>query len=783
MKIWLKYVKNVFLLIMITLFVSCKGSVDSNQSETKQNFGAVCINFSGGNERTVLPSEIDISKLFYKLEFTKADNSESIFETQNGAESCTFELSVGTWDLEIKGFYSENDASDSSKALVSYSQTGITISYGNNVTINAKLIPYLENLTQNGSGSLRYNIHFPEGTAGVLKIFNYPDKQLVGEPIVFSTTENCGSVELLSGYYDLSVSYEYQGKVKIWSEIIHIYDNAITEISITSDDFTDFLPPPGPVDVYLSMDKFTMTDEGEGVFDGIEGLTLDKTISDISTIAVDNLVAVEWRVNNTVLGAGDRITLDASTLPLGTYTLSVSFLKNGKYWSSSIKFEVAIVTGNLPADYYELITPSNNSDWRCGCEELIGTYRIVKGTSQLPSEIYIPAYYEGVPVTEIGTTCVWDDDYDKAPFLGNSNITAIHIAEGIRNIGTYAFYGCQNLTNIIIPEGVIDISSLVFQYCTSLISITFPASVQYIGPTNMAIFYGCPNLKEIVVNENNKNYSSEGIILYNKDKTTIIDYSLAKGCVVIPEGITSIGPAAFYGATDLTSITFPSTLTDLNDGSWHSDIFSGCTGLTSVTIPTGMTTIANYMFAHCTNLTSITISETVTDIVWGAFYDCNNLTNIIIDERNPNYLSEDGIIYNKEKTELLFYPSARGEVIIPSNVTTIADSACYGANKLINLIISEGVTSIESDSFANCNQLSSVIIPSSVTHIGHGAFDSYNLTCVTFNGIIDEQKFEEGGGGSHVTFPGDLREKYLAPDGGIGTYIRSDSYSDVWTKL
>ena len=694
MKIWLKYVKNVIILIMITLFVSCKGSVDSNQSETKQNFGAVCINFSGGNERTVLPSEIDISKLFYKLEFTKADNSESIFETQNGAESCTFELSVGTWDLEIKGFYSENDASDSSKALVSYSQTGITISYGNNVTINAKLIPYLENLTQNGSGSLRYNIYFPEGTAGVLKIYNYPDKQLVGEPIVFSATENSGSVELLSGYYDLSVSYEYQGKIKIWSEIIHIYDNAITEISITSDDFTDFLPPPGPVDVYLSMDKFTMTDEGEGVFDGIEPILLRKGMDSSETIAIEEFVVVEWKIGEQVIGNENVIILNSDFFPYGTYSLNVTFIKNGKPWLGCFTFEV---TGNLPDECFELITEDNKHGWVWFDEndELhnftnnVGTYRVIGSDTLLSFEkIYIPAFYKGLPVTEISMRRVDESSLigafqgvdaneiympDTINFIDGSsfsgtNISEINIPKNVEKIGEHAFEGCRNLISVEIPEGVLFVGSNAFANCINLESIKISSSVRGFG----GAIKNCPKLTNIIVDDNNNNYTSEGRVLFSKDKKKLIAYPSASGEVIIPSGIESIEPCAFSGSS----------------------------------------------------ITSVIVSDGVTIIDPSAFSMCRNLTNVVLPK---------------------------------------------------------GLEFIEQAAFANSG-LSEIIIPSSVTYIGPWAFQSENLVSVTFEGVISPENLTvEEIGYSFNSFPGDLGHKYL--EYGIGTYIRSDSYSDVWTKL
>jgi hypothetical protein len=760
----------IALICAVWVTTSCTDPVNPPILEGK---GSVSINFGGGNARTLLPSEIDISKLHYVLNFTQADGSGNLTETQNGSGQLTLQLNIGTWNLVIRGYNSVSDATNTSKALVSYTQNGIVIPFGNNIIINAKLLPNLDNLTQNGSGTLRYDITFPVGATGVLKVYTYPANTLVGSPVVLSATENHSSLELASGYYDISVNMEYQGKIKIWSEIAHINDNAITEVVVGTNDFSDLLPSPGPVDIYLSMDKFSMTDEGSGIFSVISPITLDKRTGDIRTITVDDLVVVEWKVGNIVLGTGNSITLNSTIFPSGIYTLNLTFLKNGKYWLGSIRFEVT-VTGNLPDDCFELITNANAYN---GAN--IGTYRIVRGITALPNDVYIPAKYNGLPVTEIGSSDWSSDRYRISPFDGKTNINAIYIPEGIKTIGHYAFYGCTNLKSLTIPEGVTAIASRVFQNCSSLTSVTFPASVLSFGGGNTGgIFYGCTSLTSIVVNENNPNFSSEGGILFNKAKTTILDYFTASGSVVIPEGITIIGDSAFYGCTSLTSITFPTTLTSINY-----QAFYNCKSLTNIIIPEGVTTVGGqYVFSGCTSLTSIKIPASLTNITRDAFYGCTSLTNIIVDENNPNYTSEGGILYNKAKTEIRAFPSANGTVVIPVGVTTIGSSAFYGCANLTSIVISEGVSSIGSYAFGNCTNLTTVKLSASVVSIGGSAFGSYNIISVTFEGIISAQNFAAGGGGNDPTFRGDLRDKYLAPDGGVGTYTRVNSSSNTWSK-
>ena len=117
--------------------------------------------------------------------------------------------------------------------------------------------------------------------------------------------------------------------------------------------------------------------------------------------------------------------------------------------------------------------------------------------------------------------------------------------------------------------------------------------------------------------------------LISKGKTAEVTKNVEdkySGEVVIPsyitsEGkeytVTSIGKKAFYGCSDLTSVTIPNSVTSIGRSA-----FSWCTGLTSVTIPNSVTSIGYSAFNGCTGLTSITIPNSVTSIGGFAFNKC-----------------------------------------------------------------------------------------------------------------------------------------------------------------
>ena len=194
----------------------------------------------------------------------------------------------------------------------------------------------------------------------------------------------------------------------------------------------------------------------------------------------------------------------------------------------------------------------------------------------------------------------------------------------ITEIPHTAFFSCDALENINIPSSVTRIGDQAFDGCSSLTTITIPSGVTSIGSWS---FKDCNSLTEINVDENNANYSDIDGVLFNKAQNEIIKYPAGKTAASydFPESVTSIWYYAFWGCSNLTSITIPSNVTEIRSG-----VFYGCSNLTSITIPTSVTSIGDYAFQNCSSLTSITIPSSVTSIEGYAFYGCSGLTSITI---------------------------------------------------------------------------------------------------------------------------------------------------------
>ena len=304
-------------------------------------------------------------------------------------------------------------------------------------------------------------------------------------------------------------------------------------------------------------------------------------------------------------------------------------------------------------------------------------------------------------------------------FSGCTSLTSITIPDSVTEIGGSAFENCSSLTSITIPDSVTSIGVGAFVGCSSLTSIMIPDNVTYIGG---AVFADCSSLTEIKVSTQNAKYVSVNGVLYNKDKTTIMCYPAGKKDknYKILDGVTEICTSAFNGCSSLTSITIPDSVTEIGMSA-----FSGCSSLTSITIPDSVTRIDMSTFRGCSSFTSITIPDNVTYIDIWAFNGCTGLTAIDVKAGNNNYTSVNGVLFNKDKTELICYPAGKTDKSynIPNCVTNVGGWAFDGCTSLTSITIPDSVTEIDWSAFEGCTSLTSITIPDSVTEIGWSAFE------------------------------------------------------------
>ncbi len=217
----------------------------------------------------------------------------------------------------------------------------------------------------------------------------------------------------------------------------------------------------------------------------------------------------------------------------------------------------------------------------------------------------------------------------------------------VTSIGDGAFYGCSNLMSVNIPSSV-----------TSIGKAAFYDTEWWNGQLEGLVYMDCFLL----------GYKGEN----------------PSGNMEIKEGTKIIGNWAFYNCRNLTSITFPNSVTNIGEGA-----FFDCSGLTSIIIPNSITNIKSCTFYACSSLANVNIPSSVTSIGESAFSSCSSLTNITI----------------------------------PNSVTSIGDGVFQNCKNLTTIILPNSVTSIGWGAFSDCSNLTSITLPNSVTNIGEGAFE------------------------------------------------------------
>ena len=197
----------------------------------------------------------------------------------------------------------------------------------------------------------------------------------------------------------------------------------------------------------------------------------------------------------------------------------------------------------------------------------------------------------------------------SSAFSDCRSLTSVTIGNSVTSIGGSAFYGCSSLTSITIPNSVTSIGGSAFYGCTSLTSVTIPNSVTIIGSS---AFQYCRGLTSITIP--NSVTSIVGSAFYDCSGLT---------SVTIGSGVTNIGTDAFTGCTNLRTVTLESSaIVSASRTSTTSmkTIFGG--QVSYYIIGDAITRIGSNAFYGCTNVISVTVGDNLTNIGKDAFYDC-----------------------------------------------------------------------------------------------------------------------------------------------------------------
>ena len=325
-------------------------------------------------------------------------------------------------------------------------------------------------------------------------------------------------------------------------------------------------------------------------------------------------------------------------------------------------------------------------------------------------------------ISGTGAMTSWTRSTDVPWYQFRSTIKSVVIEEGVTRVGSLAFSGYTNMTSISLPSTLTLIGSYSLYGCTGLTSLTLPASVATIEES---AFNGCTGLKSITckattpptceddcfenLNKSMPVYVPKGSVAqykaagYWKNFTNI----QATECL-IGSGTCGTNLTWELDCDGLLTISGTGDMADYT-GSTYVPWFTLIGSVKSIVIEEGVASLGSLAFANCYLVTSIEIPNSVTIIDASAFLGCSSLTSISVKSGNTYYSSENGVLFNKDKTTLVRYPIGKqGVYSIPTSVIGIGTAAFNGCSGLTSVTIPDGVTSIGNYAFAGCTGLKSI---------------------------------------------------------------------------
>ena len=397
------------------------------------------------------------------------------------------------------------------------------------------------------------------------------------------------------------------------------------------------------------------------------------------------------------------------------------------------------------------------------------------------ASIYNETMHEGGMV-EVDSRYIFDAEMLHGD--GSSSIKTFVFGDEVESIPNALCYSMKGFESVTLPNSLKSIGIKAFEY-TALTEITIPEGVEYVGRRafyNAALTQVNWNAISVESNEYLSTYFSDSVENFNfgnkvKDIPAYLCCYLQLESISLPESVETIGEHAFYTINFIDSITIPSNVKYIGKKAFNAyyikafnvseenDYFASKDGI-----------LYNKDFTEIIYLPGriegeITVPATVTNL--GEYFDKPGIgkseydeehdlegckvTAFNIEEGNADFVSEDGVLYDKDKTILYYYPLAKeGEFFeVPSTVKTIGNFAFSANQNLKRIFMHEnvemiaiygfmGLTSLESitlneglkrmgvASFAMCENLKNVVIPSTVDTVMYGAFSE----CTALESVV-----------------------------------------------
>ncbi len=504
----------------------------------------------------------------------------------------------------------------------------------------------------------------------------------------------------------------------------------------------------------VSITKYNGTEADVAVPSTLDG----KTVSAVGANAFEynrNITSVS--LPDTVTSIGERAFNDCVNLTTVNFTDSVTTISKGAFFSCTRLSEINLPSGILTLGdgaFYDcesvvsLTIPGSVQsfgEYVFGSETALESVVIESGVTEIPPQTFIKCTkLKSVTIPNTVTLL------GRKAFMECSSISELNIPDSVTELGEKVFYACRSLQSITFNGE--KIGDNAFEECLSLSSLTCSDNLRSIGknvfcnvqklgvlsiPKNVdsisvGAFYKS-RIAYISVSDENETYTSVDGVLFTKDMTKLIAFAVNSTEYTVPESVTEICDYAFAQTNNLTSISFPSVLKRIGSFAFEStavmnvilpegleelgtsafqsssaiyanipsslksigdNAFSNCLSLESVYINDGVEHIGSEAFKYCESLSYFRVPNSITELT-GKMFINTNITKALILDDNKNFVLEDNVLYNSDKTELIIFDKPDiTTYTIPKTVTSITDYAFVIPNAVTTLYVPETVTSI-----------------------------------------------------------------------------------------
>ena len=351
----------------------------------------------------------------------------------------------------------------------------------------------------------------------------------------------------------------------------------------------------------------------------------------------------------------------------------------------------------------------------------------------------------------------------RSLLLAPASMTGTYvIPEGTRNIDAGAFVGCNSLNEIILPSSLVLISECAFYGLENLETIIFAGTAYEDLIAGKYAFRNCSDLETVMFASGSR--------------------------------LAELGEGAFMGCTSIEEFTVPATMTKLG-----ASVFADCSELDTLNFEasTKQLVFGANAFQNCTSLKKVNLPANVSKIP-GVFAGCSSLTEVNIDPASTYFTSVDGVVYDFNKTEIVFFPQGKeGHYEVPSTVTSINNGVFENARNLSKMTITNNVNYIGEYAFNNASipeiefvgdangtlviasyafanaELGTLTLPNHTVSIGDSAFYMTSADAIVLNeGITELGAYTFWGAADvNVTIPASVKSigEYC-----FGGYIEED---------